>query len=427
MGLALRALTVLREEGAIQLTKRIAGYGRKTFLMWRDPEKFVADRNHRIALNEYDDRLEVISATPRDLTIETTTKCNLRCPMCWHVFPNRVKSQDIPEEFIDVLGDYIKRADSIQLHGNGEPLLSQAFWMALDRVGKARRRQPCVSINSNGLLLSEKINYRLLDSSLRDISISVDAANHDTYKKIRGGHLATVLSNIENLIKMRNQSARAFPEVYLHMTLMRENIDEFPDFVELAHKLGVDKVFFWHLNEDQLHDTEDWIIERDGWTFNYDEQLTSRYPELSNRMVRAAMDRARDLGVKIDTGNYKRLWFPERAVTSAEGTTAKRSGCSDKSKVMPAPWKDIANNVECDAPWRWLVIGIDGKVRSCCHMTDALGDLKQEDPVQIWNGPAMQSLRRATGKHQLHRLCRGAACEYAHAHGGKNVSIDRCT
>ena len=93
--------------------------------------------------------------------------------------------------FLDALGAYIRRADAIQLHGNGEPLLSQSFWRALEHVGKIRPEGECVSINSNGLLLNETAARRLIHGRLHDITISLDAATHETYRKIsrrRLGH-----------------------------------------------------------------------------------------------------------------------------------------------------------------------------------------------------------------------------------------------
>jgi MoaA/NifB/PqqE/SkfB family radical SAM enzyme len=418
MSLVTRALAVLKKEGPTHLVERIISYGWKTFLMVRDPHEFVSESNHRVALNEYDKRVQTMEATPRDLTLETTTRCNLTCPMCWHAFPNAIKAADMPPELIESLREYIRRADSVQLHGNGEPLLSPSFWRALAYTRRTHRDGGCASINSNGCLLNDSTIEKLLEAGLQELNISLDAATPDTYRKIRGGHLDTVLDSIRALIRVRNNRGASFPKVSVHMTAMLANISELPNFVELAHALGVDKVAFWHLNEDDSHDAVDWVVERDGWVFNYQEQLLSRHPQLSNRMVQAALNRARELGVEMDTGDRKQLWFPEQIVphTDAAGAYEKEVRCQRETPSQDEKPAAAKHTIECDAPWRWLVVGVGGTVKACCHMRGPVGDLNRQDPAQIWNGTEMRSLRRAIREHRLHPMCKGAACEYAHAH-----------
>ncbi|MDP1555839.1 MAG: hypothetical protein Q8L84_10285, partial [Hyphomonas sp.] len=90
---------------------------------------------------------------------------------------------------------------------------------------------------------------------------------------------------------------RTRPHVSMNMTLMRENIEEAVRFVELAHELEADQVQFWHIN--RLEDGKVWRVEREGWVFDYREQMLVNHPALSNRMIRAARDRARELGIEL--------------------------------------------------------------------------------------------------------------------------------
>jgi len=413
-----RAFKVLRRDGSGEFIVRSISFCRKSILTWRHPDRFISESNHRLALDEYDRRAAVMNATPRDLTIETTTRCNLRCVMCWHSFGSGIEPMDMPKMFVDMLAGYMKRANFMQLHGNGEPLLSLAFWRILDIVAGQCRDGTCISINSNGQLLTDKIAAKLVRSPLHNINISLDAATHATYKKIRGADFDNVLKNIRNLISARKELGCKLPQLYVNMTLFGANIAELPEFIELASELGVDKAFFWHVNQDEGHEKVDWRVERDGWVFNYDDQLTSKCPELSNRMVRKALDRARELGLEIDTGNYKQLWFPEysREESEVSGELPVNEKLRDKKKRLGGVFSAARTGVDCDAPWRWLVVGIDGTVRACCHMTGPLGDLKREEPERIWNGSEMQAVRHAIRDKRLHRLCRGAACEYAHTY-----------
>jgi hypothetical protein len=81
------------------------------------------------------------------------------------------------------------------------------------------------------------------------------------------------------------------------MTLMRENIEELPAFVDLAVDLGVDGIVFWQLRGfDQAHG---WRTTRQGWQFVYEAQLLTHCPELAHRMIQAAVQRANEKNMPV--------------------------------------------------------------------------------------------------------------------------------
>lgn len=53
----------------------------------------------------------------------------------------------------------------------------------------------------------------------------------------------------------------------------------------------------------------------------------------------------------------------------------------------------------CKRPWDNVLIGIDGKVRFCCHASNGrksvLGNLNDSSFEEIWNGQAARRIRRA--------------------------------
>jgi MoaA/NifB/PqqE/SkfB family radical SAM enzyme len=155
-----------------------------------------------------------------------------------------------------------------------------------------------VSINSNGTLLTPERIDRLLRSPLSWISISLDAATPETYRRIRGADFDLVISRVKDLIRERNarQSARRL-RVFINMTLMRANIEEFPRFVELAADLGVDGVqvnqLLWH----KEHCT--WEIQKGDWSFVYRDQLLRTSVETANDCIRRALENSANNNVPI--------------------------------------------------------------------------------------------------------------------------------
>jgi MoaA/NifB/PqqE/SkfB family radical SAM enzyme len=271
----------------------------------------------------------------------------------------------------------------------------------------------CVSINTNGLLINKDNIKRLIDSPLHNINVSLDAATADTYRRIRGADFNAVLNNVRNFVRIRDQLEAKLPLLYLNMTLMRANIEELPLFIELVSQLKGDRADFWHMANALDHQKVAWKVERDGWIFDYQEQLPSKYPALTNRMVRQALDRSAVLGVKVKTGVRNQLLLPEESEGNESVNTAADS--PDGIDSVSGHSEECSEDSFCDAAWRWLVIHIDGRVRACCYMQKPVGDWQEQTIEQIWNGKIMQEVRIAVRQRRLHPACKGAVCKYSRA------------
>ncbi len=352
--------------------------------------------NKRLNEEEVSARAPVVKSLPVLLTIECTVVCNLRCAMCPQSL-GRDRPRHFDENLIESITPYLRNTERIQLHGIGEPMLGPAFWKILHLIPRGSGQK--VSVNSNAVLLNKSRINKLVESGLTIINISLDAATSETYSRIRGANFEQVIDNIRELVKSRDSLGQNTPEVLLNMTLMYCNIEEAVSFVELAHRLGVDGVYFWHLNEG-----EHWVAERDGWIFDYHEQGLRKHPELSDRCLRAALQRARELGVKVHLDPNKRVFFsPE----FNDGHTDDATGSN-------------LTVCDCTYPWRWIMITSDGEVAACCFMSrPALGNMYEQSLDEIWNGEVMQDLREHISRGEIHSLCKGAVCKYV-----RNTSAD---
>src|SRR5262249_51567594 len=102
-----------------------------------------------------------------------------------------------------------------------------------------------------------------------------------------------------------------YPHLHINMTLMRSNIDEVSDFIRLAHRLGVDVAELWHLNHLSDETMARYVIERDGWTFDYTKEGLWSFPTLSNQRIREAVALAKELSVLLYLDHNKRVFFDE--------------------------------------------------------------------------------------------------------------------
>lgn len=211
-----------------------------------------------------DQRTAIADRMPRDLTIETTSRCQLRCVMCPHAIGAVRRPGHFPDELLPRLGNALDVAERVQLHGIGEPLLSPAFWAMLDRLPTTIMG----SVNTNLAVRNDELVLRLARSRLRKISVSLDAATAPTYRDIRGFDFDVVTENVRLLAANRPKNH----SLSLNMTIMRRNAPEIPEFVRLAHSLGVRIVQFWHLNRLPDRAMAEQRVQREGWLFDYAEQ-----------------------------------------------------------------------------------------------------------------------------------------------------------
>ena len=363
--------------------------------------------NHRLCDEEWKNGIVHVSSSPRLLTIETTSLCNLRCVMCRHgTHPRDQSYENFPESLIPRLRGVISLASHVQLHGLGEPLMNPAFWKMLDLTHENQH----VQINSNGQLLNKGNVDRILTTWLGGIGFSIDAATPETYRKIRGADFGRVVENIRYLIAQRRRLERARPHVSMSMTLMRENIEETVRFVELAHELQADQVQFWHMN--RLEDGQVWRVEREGWVFDYREQMLANHPALSNRMIRAARDRARELGIDLYLDWAKPVFYDDAGAPANQASATPPPPDERGCESGPSSGQGPPSPKECSMPWNWMLIRTNGDIYPCCFGTGKLGTIRDCDPLEIWNGETAVALRRRLLADEIHPVCSRGVCKF---------------
>jgi sulfatase maturation enzyme AslB (radical SAM superfamily) len=269
------------------------------------PPLISAKRNEALAMAEFEAGILDVRSTPKMLTLETSSRCNLRCVMCPHAINAVQRPKHMEAELMTRLERFIRQSDSVQLHGIGEPLASPAFWSSLKYIPEGCES----SINTNLTVLDDRRLKNLVASQLKVINVSLDAARPETYQKIRGFAFDEVLGNIRRFVDARRASGKKFPLLYMNMTLMRSNIEEVLEFIDLASGLGADSIYFWHLNRWPDKEMAPYVVERDGWVFDYKKEGLWNFPELSDEYLHKAESHAREKGIALCLDQNKQVYF----------------------------------------------------------------------------------------------------------------------
>jgi len=173
---------------------------------------------------------------PGMLTLAITGACNLVCDHCWVRAGESAHHEDVP---VEVVRRLMEEFATIGGHGiritGGEPLC-HPHWLDIlqhscDLGFKA------IVLQTNAMLLGEDHlpALRMLNFPGLSIQVSLDGAMPGTHDLVRGeGAYSGALQGITRLVQ-----AGLAARVSLFLTEMRHNLDEIPDLLVLADRMGL--------------------------------------------------------------------------------------------------------------------------------------------------------------------------------------------
>jgi MoaA/NifB/PqqE/SkfB family radical SAM enzyme len=310
----------------------------------------------------------VAAQEPVCLYLETTNRCNLLCTTCPRTYEELEPEADMSWElFTSLIGQYPKIA-RVVLHGIGEPMLVKDL---AKRVAYLKERGIYVLFNTNGTLLTGANGRALIEAGLDELRVSLDAAESEVFQMVRGkDFFDKIVANVRNFTRLQVELNAPKPRVSLWLTGLRETVDQLPDFVRLAHSIGVNEVYLQRLvffdtpmNESSLARAESALFEHTT--------------EREEALIGEAEGVAHQLGVTF----------------SASG--AVDPGESIKMKRSDSPWS------LCRRPWSLMYVTANGRVLPCCiapfsmkgYGAFTLGDATQSSLREIWNGTEYQHFR----------------------------------
>jgi MoaA/NifB/PqqE/SkfB family radical SAM enzyme len=310
----------------------------------------------------------VAEQEPVCLYLETTNRCNLLCTTCPRTYEQLEPEADMSWELFTSLIDQYPNIARVVLHGIGEPMLVKDLAL---RVKYLKDRNIYVLFNTNGTLLTEANGRALIEAGLDELRVSLDAAESEVFQMVRGkDFFDKIVANVKNFTRMQRELNAPKPRVSLWLTGLRETVDQLPNFVRLAHSVGVTEVYLQRLVFFDDPMSENSLARAESALF---EHTTVR----EEALIREAEAVAKELGVMF----------------SASG--AVDPGESIKMQRSDSPWS------LCRRPWSLMYITANGRVLPCCiapfsmkgYGSFTLGDATQSSLREIWNGAEYQRFR----------------------------------
>jgi MoaA/NifB/PqqE/SkfB family radical SAM enzyme len=180
----------------------------------------------------------VMSYRPKIFQVETTTRCNLNCPLCSTHHLKRGYTETRLELIQRIVAGN-PRIHYMCLHLMGEPLLSNSIFAIIEYL---KSKNVYTYFSTNGMLLKEKVN-EILSSGLDKISISLDGINQTDVARYRASaDLERIVKGIKRLRKERDARDLNHPLIQIQTIMFPYNEAKEDDIIRFMKSLGVDRV-----------------------------------------------------------------------------------------------------------------------------------------------------------------------------------------
>jgi MoaA/NifB/PqqE/SkfB family radical SAM enzyme len=168
--------------------------------------------------------------------VEVTTACQAACTFCPRsALKKSWLSKNLAwEHFIPVL-PIVNSGTLVHLQGWGEPLLHPRLW---EMAAAVRQRKGKVSLTTNAMLMDESAGREIMRLGLEFVCVSLADADCARNASLRiDTDLDRISANIEHLCSQKKR-----PRVHIAVQMMKPNMERLPGIVELAARLGADRV-----------------------------------------------------------------------------------------------------------------------------------------------------------------------------------------
>ena len=318
---------------------------------------------------------------PRNLYLEVTNRCNLKCKACILYRGSWESPRDLTYDELVRITDQLPDLKRIALHGIGEPLLNEDLPAMIRHL---KNRYVFVFFNSNGILLEQKQQNKLIDAGLDELRVSLDAASPQTYRAMRNSDgFDRIVNNLQSFVERMQRKAVSRPKLSLWYLGTRENIDALPAFIRLAAAIGVGQAYLQRLV---------YFQDDAGYGLATSEKSLVASDRKIQQMLEHGQDLANQLGIEF---NASGLTTPLESVQTDDGN--------------PCTWK------ECLRPTTLMYITANGNVLPCCispfstadYDSILLGNVFETPLTEIWRGSKYRTFRQSHQSATPPKSCRG--------------------
>ena len=183
------------------------------------------------------------SLQPREVNLELTHRCNLKCKMCgvWIKGVDRELQELTTEEYLDLFEQMKDIGVRLVTLTGGEPFIRKDLF---EIVEAAKSQGLICNIFTNGTLIDNIAVEGIFKYGIDKIIISVDGIGpvHDSIRGVSGS-FDKAIGALSDIVAERRARGTKKPEVDIHMTLLKENIGHINQMSILCQKLGVNFSF----------------------------------------------------------------------------------------------------------------------------------------------------------------------------------------
>ena len=233
-------------------------------------------KNKDLNIKEIEGQNRILKSLPRRLIFELTNSCNLNCITCGR------NEANFCETFFDIT--WLKKFDKIlniveevTLMGWGEPTIHPNFKEILQYLDNYPiRKYFC----TNGMLL-DKLFDDIFTYKVDIIAISLDGAFKETSEKIRrGSDFNHVINTLKRIVHEKKRRGISYPYMNFVMTVMKSNVNEVPELINLAHTIGLEEVkvvYFTAFSEKLRNESLYQFSKQVQEIFNQAEKIANNY------------------------------------------------------------------------------------------------------------------------------------------------------
>lgn len=313
-------------------------------------------------------------AYPIELSIGTTSYCNLKCIQCpreGHDGNLMPFDERLDLDYFQSLEPFLRRAKDVSLYGLGEPMIDRHYF---ETVRYVTSHGGNVSLSSNGTLLDDDRCREAVLSGIKSIGISLDASTAGTFNEVRPpGGFDKIIENIQRLTRIKHKLGSPHPRLLLSFGVMPQNIHDLPAFPELAKRVGCQEIIVHPIIYMSKEKKEKFELKRDT-LLKAIEEARQRADVLCIPFTFWDLDPMSYL----KSLDYARTW---------DGSALKETRPPAKK---PSHF--------CFFLWRNAMIQGHGELFPCCYMTNVkLGTLENGSPAGLRNHEYTTALR-----HQIH-------------------------
>ena len=304
-----------------------------------------------------------IMRTPRSLSIEITSRCNLRCRYCYFFNNSAMVYRDLPTAewltFFDELGAL--GVMNVTLAG-GEPFIREDLPILLERLVRNRMR---FSFLSNGALIDDKIAAFVAGTGRCEyVQISVDGSRAEIHDTCRGpGSFEGAIRGIRTLQRHRINVA-------VRVTIHRHNVHDLDNIARfLLEDLGLPN---FGTNAAGYMGT--CRVNADDVMLNIEERK-----EAMATLLRLAAKYEGRISANAGPLADGRMWHR-----------------MEEARVQNAPaFPNGGRLTACGCPNNKISVRADGAIVPCNLLTQIeLGHINRDSLADIWqNSPALNQLR----------------------------------